>query len=127
MSDPAVVSVVILAFAVLIATFYFGYKFLNTKSSDKKSKKKSDCPDARGVDAWDDDCTYITACDLEYVLSKDKKKCECDPSLGYKDSGKKCECDSTKNLVADEFNNCECDTNGGYVASPGNPYMCVPK
>ena len=128
MSDPAVVSVVILAFAVLIATFYFGYKFLNTPDKKKKSKESSSKCGALpiGAIAWNEEnCTVD--CDLGYVRDKNGTKCSCDPSLGYMAGKRGCECDSKLYLVTDVEGNCICDENIGYVASPGNPYKCVPK
>ncbi len=124
--EPAVVSVVILAFALLIAAFYFGYKFLNTPDKKKKSKKESSKCGRLPVGgiAWNEEnCTVD--CDLGYVRDTNGTKCLCDTSLGFIAGKRGCECDSTRYLVRDDLNNCECDVKNGYVSKPGSPYVCT--
>ena len=110
--DGGALVVVLILLAVLGGVFVYFYKPFtssSTKTSIMSKPYKKKCPKARGVDAWDDECKYVTACDLDtgYRLTSNKKACECDSSRGYKDNGKKCECDSQKGLKEGSLGNCE--------------------
>ena len=117
MSGAAIAAVIVLLVLVAVGVWYFLFRD-GKKSTDKKSS--SGCAKARGVDAWDRDCKYVLACDVDtgYVVSKNRDKCECNASLGFKDNGTSCVCDTSKNLKTASPGNCLCAD--GYTGTPPN-------
>ncbi len=73
-----VVLILLAVVAGVFVYFYNPFASLSTKTYIKSKPYKKKCPKARGVIAWDDECKYVTACDIDnqYRLTKDKKGCE---------------------------------------------------